>query len=281
MSNVLFDEARKQYHTALLAGVLTVDASGIPSNADKHSNPSVQIAKGITNILQTQVGQRQAGQTSGRNFETITADFLKATFLQLQHIRPGRWEVTDEVHKIERFEQYKHLALLNEIAQQIQQLSAIIGQDYLIKPDIVIFQHPWSDDELNTPNQIVNENVAKYSDMRAINNGSPILHASVSAKWTIRSDRAQNSRSEALNLIRNRKGHLPHVVVVTAEPSPSRLTSIALGTGDIDCVYHFALDELQASVEQYGSEDAKEILNTMIEGKRLKDISDLPLDLTT
>ncbi len=37
------------------------------------------------------------------------------------------------------------------------------------------------------------------------------------------SDRAQNTRSEALNLIRNRKGRLPHIVVVTEEPSPSRL----------------------------------------------------------
>jgi hypothetical protein len=57
-----------------------------------------------------------------------------------------------------------------------------------------------------------------------------------SSKWTIRSDRSQNSRAEALNLIRNRKGHLPHIVVVTGEPLPSRLASITLGTGDIDWV---------------------------------------------
>ncbi|HHY65927.1 MAG TPA: hypothetical protein GX517_01785 [Alicyclobacillus sp.] len=75
------------------------------------------------------------------------------------------------------------------------------------------------------------------------------------------------------------EGHLPHIVVVTAEPLPSRLASIALGTGDIDCVYHFALDELKASVEAAKAEDALEMLNIMIEGKRLKDISDLPLDL--
>ncbi len=76
------------------------------------------------------------------------------------------------------------------------------------------------------------------------NGGLPILHASVSAKWTMRSDRAQNSRTEALGLIRNRKGHLPHIVVVTGEPLPSRLASLALGTGDIDCMYHFALCQL-------------------------------------
>jgi NgoMIV restriction enzyme len=88
-----------------------------------------------------------------------------------------------------------------------------------------------------------------------------------------------NPQSEALNLIRNRKGHLPHIVVVTAEPTPSRLASIALGTGDIDCVYHFALYELQETLKALAYEDATDLLDVMVQGKRLKDISDLPLDL--
>lgn len=68
-------------------------------------------------------------------------------------------------------------------------------------------------------------------------------------------------------------------MVVTGEPLPGRLCSLALGTGDIDCVYHFALDELVTAVANVGSSDAQEMLATMIDGKRLKDISDLPLDL--
>ena len=95
----------------------------------------------------------------------------------------------------------------------------------------------------------------------------------------MRSDRAQNSRTEALGLIRNRKGNLPHIVVVTGEPLPSRIASLALGTGDIDCVYHFALYELVRAVEQTGAEDSIEMLKMLIEGNRLKDISDLPIDL--
>lgn len=96
----------------------------------------------------------------------------------------------------------------------------------------------------------------------------------------MRSDRAQNSRTEALGLIRNRKGRLPHIVVVTGEPMPSRLASLALGTGDIDCVYHFALYELEETVKRISAEDSVELLDILIKGKRLKDISDLPLDLT-
>ena len=102
----------------------------------------------------------------------------------------------------------------------------------------------------------MDEEVSRLASLRAANGGLPILHASISCKWTIRSDRVQNARSEALNLIRNRKGKLPHVAVVTGEPLPSRLSAIALGTGDIDCVYHFALPELVAAVEELGHADS-------------------------
>lgn len=120
---------------------------------------------------------------------------------------------------------------------------------------------------------------ARYTGLRLKNNSMPILHASISCKWTLRSDRAQNARSEGLNLVRNRKGRLPHIVVITGEPTPNRIASIALGTGDIDQVYHFALYELLDTVKELGMNDAEDSINTMIQGKRLRDISDLPLDL--
>ena len=41
----------------------------------------------------------------------------------------------------------------------------------------------------------------------------------------------------------------------------------------------FALYELIRAVKEVGSEDAAETLETLVQGKRLKDISDLPLDL--
>lgn len=81
----------------------------------------------------------------------------------------------------------------------------------------------------------------------------------------------------AVNLIRNRKGNLPHIMAVTAEPLPMRIASLALGTGDLDCVYHFALDELREVCETLPrGEDQLEMLETMIQGNRLRDISDLP-----
>jgi hypothetical protein len=54
---------------------------------------------------------------------------------------------------------------------------------------------------------------------------------------------------------------------------------LALGTGDLDCVYHFALPELMSVVKNVGSEDQLDMLVILIEGRRLRDISDLPFDL--
>ncbi|UFJ41623.1 NgoMIV family type II restriction endonuclease [Brevibacillus humidisoli] len=283
MTNALIAKARKKYHASLLQSVLTVNSQGVPSNADKDSKLSVRIAKGIAEILESEAGERLAGQTSGSEFEAINAEFIRDTFLALNHIRPGYWEIKKIGNRkrmaIAGFEQYAHLTALDEASKNNPELAAALGNDYTITPDIIIVQNLLQDDELNRDDLMVDLDVSRRAAIRAINGGKPLLHASISSKWTIRSDRSQNSRSEALNLIRNRKGHLPHIVVVTAEPLPSRLASIALGTGDIDCVYHFALDELKQSVEMANAEDALELLNIMIDGKRLKDISDLPLDL--
>ena len=211
-------------------------------------------------------------------------EFLRETFPNLQNLRPGNWTIlqlgNNNKLKTSDFAQYEHLAYLNTLTTQNAQLAAALGNDYLVAPDVVVYRNLYEDSEINAMQHIVDDKICKMADIRKSNGGKPILHASVSAKYTMRSDRAQNSRTEALNLIRNRKGHLPHIVVVTAEPMPNRLASLALGTGDIDCVYHFALYELIRAVKEVGSEDALETLETLVQGKRLKDISDLPLDLS-
>ncbi len=154
-----------------------------------------------------------------------------------------------------------------------------MGNEYSITPDIIISREAFEDSAINESALLVNDAVARQSPFRKLNNAEPILLASISCKWTLRSDRAQNARSEALNLIRNRKGRCPHIMVVTAEPTPSRISSLALGTGDIDCVYHFALPELRESILETENDEALQSLDIMIQGKRLRDISDLPLDL--
>ncbi|MCI6547662.1 MAG: NgoMIV family type II restriction endonuclease [Coriobacteriaceae bacterium] len=279
---------RAWMHAELIRrGVLAVNSEGIASNADKANTPSREIARRVADLLVSETHERQAGQTSGSKFEILVAEFLERTFPKLQHLRPGEWKVVQlgnrAALKTSSFVQYEHLDYLRELTNENERLRTILGNDYMVAPDVVVYRNPVSEDELNGPLLVADDDMARLTELRALNNDKPLLEASVSAKWTMRSDRAQNSRTEALNLIRNRKGQTPHIVVVTGEPLPSRIASLALGTGDIDCVYHFALYELVRAVEEYGAmsdrADIIEQLDTLIAGKRLKDISDLPLDL--
>ena len=254
-------------------GILTID-NGIASNADKSSKLSRGIAKIIADALYAKERSKAEGQTIGANFESACRDFLQNTFLKLQNLRPGKWHIDKLGNrnsiKTSSFVQYEHLDYLERLIKDDSQLATCIGNDYIVAPDIIIYREPESDDVINETSIVVNDEFSRLAS----------IHASISAKWTMRSDRAQNSRTEALGLIRNRKGHLPHIVVITGEPLPSRLASLALGTGDIDCLYHIALYELLEAVKKVEAEDSIEMLNILISGKRLKDISDLPLDLT-
>lgn len=286
----LIEKARFDFHKRLFeTNTLNLNSKGVVSNADTSSNSSKKIARKVIDILleeqkhKINVSEKINGQTLGKQFEVLTMEFLSNIFPQLQNLRPGAWHIlqlgNNNRLKTSDFEQYEHLAYLSELTAENARLAAALGNDYLVAPDVVIYKDLLEDEFINIKQEIVSNNVCKMTDVRKSNGGKPVLHASVSAKFTMRSDRAQNSRTEALNLIRNRKGHLPHIVVVTAEPLPSRLASLALGTGDIDCMYHFALYELIRAVKEVGSEDANDLLDTLVKGKRLKDISDLPLDL--
>ncbi len=289
--NALISKARFNFHKKLFeSNTLTLTSAGVASNADTSSRASKAISSRIVGILVEEQGHvantvdKISGQTLGKQFETLTMEFLRDTFPKLQNLRPGTWTIlqlgNNNKLKTSDFAQYEHLAYLSALTSENAQLAAALGNDYLVAPDVVIYRDTYEDADINVNEIIVDDEICQMTDIRKANGGKPILHASVSAKFTMRSDRAQNSRTEALNLIRNRKGHLPHIIVVTAEPMPNRIASLALGTGDIDCVYHFALYELIRAVREVGSEDAVETLMTLVKGKRLKDISDMSLDLT-
>lgn len=289
MDKSLIYEARKRYHERLVSKeILTLDESGVASNADRSNASSRRIAKNLAELVGAGFGKKIEGQTLGTEFERITAEFLAESFALLHHIRPASWHILRENENgvympISAFEQYAHLEELDQRLREFPKLKAILGTDYFVKPDIIVYRDTLDDDTINSVGNVVDNESALLTMLRSRNGGKYLLHADISAKWTMRSDRAQNTRTEALNLIRHRKGYLPHIVCVTAEPQPSRLASLALGTGDIDCVYHAFLYELKQAIEMSVADgkddDALDLLNTMIDGKRIKDISDLPLDL--
>ncbi|MEU4731633.1 NgoMIV family type II restriction endonuclease [Streptomyces sp. NPDC023588] len=165
----------------------------------------------------------------------------------LGRLAPARaWQV-DHRELVTAFSQYAHLARLSQLLSEHPELRAELGRDYLIKPDVTVGIEESPDPE----------------DKR------PFLHAAVSCKWTIRSDRVQNIRHEFLQMIRHRRGRLPHLVTVTAEPMPSRIAAIARGTGEVDAVYHIAFESLTAAVNAVGSGQQKDDWQECVEQRRV------------
>ena len=81
-------------------------------------------------------------------------------------------------------------------------------------------------------------------------------------------------------MIRHRRGRLPHITPVTAEPLPTRIASLARGTAEVDAVYHVALDELRDAVTSVGTKRQREDLQELVDHHRLRDVSELAEALT-
>jgi hypothetical protein len=219
----------------------------LPNSADSNNRPSIAIARDIMEALGVPVGTR--GLTDpGSALEDGMAQWLAT---RLPVLAPDRaWDV-QRGRVVTFFTQYAHLSRLQALIDEdpTQTLKAEIGSDYLVRPDVTVGLSV-SDGEM--------------------------LHASVSCKWTIRSDRVQNIRHEAVILTRHRRGRQPHIVAVTAEPLPTRLAAIARGTGEVDGVYHVALPLLDEAVARHGTAEQKDVLKELVDHRRLFDLNALP-----
>ncbi|MDV7172916.1 NgoMIV family type II restriction endonuclease [Gordonia amicalis] len=181
----------------------------------------------------------------GGPLEQAVADDLGAT---LPLLDPSRRWVVRRGRSIMEYAQYQHLAGVEVAIENDPNLRVTLGTDYLITPDVLVgiegtptlTPHPW-------------------------------LHAALACKWTIRSDRVQNIRHENSNMIRHRRGRLPHLATVTAEPLPSRLASIARGTGEVDVTYHIAYQELASAVALEGNPGQQAAWDEVTGQGRLRD----------
>jgi hypothetical protein len=204
-----------------------LDEPLVPNFADVDSVESLQIAGGVLDQLGVARAASDVPKDPGGPLEEAVREHLAQGLYRLQ--RDRGWQVTRGT-VITRFDQYAHLNPVHELVRANPELRITVGTDYLIKPDVTVA-------------------------LRGVRtaSGLPHLHAAVSCKWTIRSDRVQNIRHECLQMIRHRRGRQPHLVTVTAEPLPTRLASIARGTGEVDAVYHVAYDAMAASVAAHAN----------------------------
>jgi hypothetical protein len=218
-----------------------------PNTSDAASRQSVAIASHILTLLGL-TEQDVAADNPATPFEEGVRTYLEASLTADQS---GRDWVVNRDRRVTEFSQYSHLARVQEIIDQdvTRTLAAELGRDYVIKPDVTV-------------------------GIQA--RDSLMLHASVSCKWTIRSDRVQNIRHEAVILTRHRRGRQPHIMAVTAEPLPTRIASIARGTGEIDAVYHVAFEELTEAVQTVGTVEQKATLSELSGQGRLYDFNVIP-----
>ena len=162
----LIAQARRKYHSGLLTnGVLTIDAKGVPSNADRSSNLSIAIAQGIARRLLANEQEKALGQTAGAKFEQLNMEFIEATFPYLQNLRPGKWHIAKLGNrnsiKTSSFAQYEHLDYLSQLTKGDARLAASMGNDYMVAPDVVVYRETESDEVINERLLIVDDTVCE------------------------------------------------------------------------------------------------------------------------
>lgn len=225
----------------------------VPNIADSDNNTSIAISSEMFRLAGVATDAplpRAEGTMLEQSVESFLDDAIHTS-------DPHRSWVVDRKRRVTDFVQYAHLARLMELveADKTGTLGVQIGRDYIIKPDVTV--------------GIVTQRYEK-----------PFLHAAVSCKWTMRSDRVQNVRHEGTVLTRHRRGRQPHLMTVTLEPLPSRIASLGRGTGEVDKIYHPMLAELQVATEAFGTADQRSVLDELCGQDRLVDFDLLIGDLT-
>jgi hypothetical protein len=216
----------------------------VPNFADVDNAESMRIGAGMLDFLGVAGGvPSPVPKDPGGPLELAVRDDLAG---QLPAAHPDRAWLVARGTIITQFDQYAHLSKVAELVRANPELRITVGMDYLIKPDVTVALG-----EVATASRL------------------PPLHAAISCKWTIRSDRVQNIRHECLQMIRHRRGRQPHLVTVTAEPLPSRLASIARGTGEVDAVYHVAFDAVDASVAENANAEQQDAWREVVGQRRL------------
>jgi hypothetical protein len=231
----------------------------VPNVVDTGSAASIAIASTLYRSLGVPEVEATGALDAGRLLERGIAEYLRTA---LPALDPRPWQVDTPGKEMTLSGQYSHFQAVRKLVGEDPALRAAIGTDYLIAPDITI-QLPRRFASSGAPGQHPAP-------------GAPLLHASVSCKWTLRSDRAQNVRPEAGALIRHRCGRVPHIVVVTAEPTVGRISSIAKGTGDLDAVFHVCLPELEDAMRENGFDSQADQLGDLGRQGRLFDLRYLP-----
>lgn len=158
----------------------------------------------------------------------------------------------DVVKRIELFDELDR-ALASEAEERGRVIEAL-GEESLLKLDV--------------------------AGSRRRGDGSPHLELGLSLKWSLRTDRAQDCRSQGAKMAALRRGRMPHFAAVTMEPRPYMLRILGGGSGEVDCVYHLNLPALTEAVRvttegRPRRRETAETLRKLVEQRRVRDYDEL------
>nr|WP_217423134.1 NgoMIV family type II restriction endonuclease [Methanocella conradii] len=155
---------RALYHEKLCCKILA-EREGSVNIADVDNESS----KAISSELSRLIGGARCKpmpKNPGKLFSEVTRKYVEQSFLLLQKLRPGDWGFMVE-RSISDFDQYRHLKALNELAKENRNIGILLGEIYLVKPDIVVFRKPVLDEQLKSEGDNGNyDDIAKYTPLR-------------------------------------------------------------------------------------------------------------------
>lgn len=226
--------------------------NGNPNTSDNSDQQSKVIGQAMFEELGVEAGQRGPADAG--------AALEEAAKLHLASLRPDL--------QIERsrsafaFDQYAHLEVFptfrrgySASAERLARLTSLI--DGLSNLDERIALHAALDAArtgLRQQDELVTELMSHMPEEALLRvdltiaepqvNLLPRVHVALSAKWSLRTDRAQDCVSQGAKLVAQRRGRMPHFAVLTIEPRPAMLKILCDGSGSVDCVYHLDLPAL-------------------------------------
>lgn len=227
--------------------------SNLPNTSDKHDANSIRWGNALFRQLDV-LPDAVAPKDIGSALEDAVADYLES--LLPEH-------VIDLRKRADSFAQYSHLGILDTFlkkfgndASKITELKSIAGAVHPATLRNRLVRRLQSLEESTHLNwkilqdleaTRVDESQLKIDVAITSKSRTDDLLVALSAKWSLRTDRAQDCVSQGNRLATLRRGKMPHFATVTIEPRPSMLKLLTDTSGSIDCVYHVAYHSLIAA----------------------------------
>ncbi|MCL1870567.1 MAG: hypothetical protein FWF90_09185 [Promicromonosporaceae bacterium] len=276
--------------------------NGKPNTSDASDDLSVEVGEALFDVL----GVRHVPTAGEKDEPTgrVLADAVATDLLSRFPVDAGGIEVRPE-RKLFDFEQYRHVGAIRDVKPgRSKEFNVAWGRltrfvrARATKPadmrraDAMIAAVESSVDAADAVLHKLLDELGDESllglDLTVARQGTPdrlpSLEVGLSLKWSLRTDRAQDCRSQGAKMSALRRGRMPHFAVVTMEPRPYMLNLLGGGAGDVDCVYHLDVAALTQAVDDvYGKTPqrrrGRDQFHRLVDQRRIRDYDDLVAEI--